>query len=232
MYFGRYGVKTTAWYRTQQMKATASPLVSSQEGIFTRVRNFVIGLIFAFILLIPKVLRLRRNARMWKAVRLLLAVTGAALVIVPLSVASSWFAAVVGLGLFVAAILLPPATAAASVPQRAEQLGALVMVNGGTYEPLGGPALPVHLFVGSSEIAVMDAALNTILAIPVAEIASCIAAESQGRWILRIRWADQSSDFIYGGVFAEHLSRVAESTIGSVIRSPLPVLRQSRAASA
>jgi hypothetical protein len=214
------------------MNATARPIASSQEGIFTRVRSVAIGFLFAAVLLIPRILRLRRNAGTWKAVRILLAVAGAGLVIVPLSIASSWVAAVVGLVLFVAAILLPPAKAAAGVADKAKELGALVVVNGGEYEPLNASVVPVQLFVGSGEIFVINSGLNAILMICVAEITSCIAAESQGRWILRLRWAEQTSDFAYRGVFAEHLARVAESTIRSVIRSPLPVLQETRAARA
>ena len=214
------------------MNATARPGVSSQEGVLTRVRDFTIGLIFATILLIPKLLRLRRNARAWKVIRILLAASGAALVMMPLSAASSWVTAVAGLALFVAAILMPAAKPASGVDEKAREVGALVVVNGGEYEQSSAPPLPVKLLVGSERIAVLDSRLQPLLSIPVASISSALAAESQGRWILRIRWADQTSDFVYRGVFAEHFARVAESAIRSVMRSPLPVLQQRRAAGA
>jgi len=70
------------------------------------------------------------------------------------------------------------------------------------------------------------------LVIPNAEIASAIASESAGDWIVRIRWAENTADFHYRGIFAEHLARVAESTLRSVIHTPLPILPQKRAATA
>jgi hypothetical protein len=52
------------------------------------------------------------------------------------------------------------------------------------------------------------------------------------RWILQVRWADNAVEFSYKGIFAAHLARIAETTLGSVMRSPIPVLPRSRAASA
>jgi hypothetical protein len=49
---------------------------------------------------------------------------------------------------------------------------------------------------------------------------------------MRIRWAEHTADFHYRGIFAEHLARVAESTLRGVIHPPLPVLPQKRAATA
>jgi hypothetical protein len=68
--------------------------------------------------------------------------------------------------------------------------------------------------------------------IPVSQISSATAAESAGDWIVRVRWTDHSADFHYRGVFAEHLARVAESTLRSVMHVPLPILPQKRAATA
>ena len=50
-----------------------------------------------------------------------------------------------------------------------------------------------------------------------------LPAEAGGDWIVRIRWAEHTADFHYRGIFAEHLARVAESTLRSVIHSPLPI---------
>jgi len=35
-------------------------------------------------------------------------------------------------------------------------------------------------------------------------------------------WASHTAEFSYGGIFAEHLARVAESTVRSVMRPALP----------
>jgi hypothetical protein len=56
--------------------------------------------------------------------------------------------------------------------------------------------------------------------------------QERDRWILQVRWPDNSAEFTYQGIFAEHLARVAESTLANVKRSPLTVLPRSRAASA
>ena len=68
--------------------------------------------------------------------------------------------------------------------------------------------------------------------IPAAEITSANALQKKDRWILQVRWSDNAAEFSYRGIFAEHLARVAESTLGSVMHSPLPILPKSRAASA
>lgn len=214
------------------MKAPAIPVVSSQESIGARLRSFLIASAFAVVLLLAKVLRLRHNAQTWLAFRILLGVAGASLVIVPLSFATSWFAAILGLALFLAAILLPPAKEDNRVAERARELGALIVVNGGHYASENALPTPVQLFVSTDQIHVVGSELEMKHQIPVAEISSVIAAETRDRWILRVRWLDQTADFEYQGVFAEHLARVAESTLRSVLRSPLPVLQQHRAAGA
>jgi hypothetical protein len=66
----------------------------------------------------------------------------------------------------------------------------------------------------------------------VAELISAHVEEMDGKWILRLRWADRSAIFSYSGVFAENLARTAESTVQSVMHSSEPVLPRRRAASA
>ena len=68
--------------------------------------------------------------------------------------------------------------------------------------------------------------------VTVAEITSVQSEESHGRWFLRVNWANKTAVFAYRGAFAEHLARVAETTIRSVMRPALPVLPQRRAAGA
>ena len=90
----------------------------------------------------------------------------------------------------------------------------------------------VRLFVGSERIWALDSNWQPLLVVPTMQIASATAAESGGDWIVRIRWAEHTADFHYRGIFAEHLARVAESTLRSVAHPPLPVLPQKRAATA
>jgi len=49
---------------------------------------------------------------------------------------------------------------------------------------------------------------------------------------LRVRRTDHAEEFSYGGIFAEHFARVAESTIRGVMHSTLPILPRARAAGA
>jgi hypothetical protein len=212
------------------MSTTSIP--ATQESIGTRLRNLAIGSLFALVLLLPKLLNLRRDRRTWLAFRIVLAFAGASLVILPLSLWNSFTAAIAGLALFLAAILLPGAKADTTLSDTAAQLGALVVVNGGEYQPGNAHPAPVQLFVGDERIWALESHMHPLLVVPTAQISSATAAESAGDWILRLRWADHTADFRYRGIFAEHLARVAESTLRSVMREPLPVLPQKRAATA
>jgi hypothetical protein len=220
------------------MSTTSTPVASQQEEtIAARLRNFASGALFALVLLLPKLLNLRRDRRSWFAFRVLLAIAGASLVVLPLSLWNSWHAAIAGLAMFLAAILLPGAKPDTTLADTAARLGALVIVNGGDYQLENGqledaPPSPVQLFVCSERIWALDSHLRPVLLIPISQISSATAAESAGDWIVRIRWADRTADFHYHGIFAEHLARVAESTLRSVIHPPLPVLPQKRAATA
>jgi hypothetical protein len=189
---------------------------------------------FAAVLVIPKILRIRRNAQSWMAFRMFLGFAGAALVILPLSLWNSWLAAIAGLAMFLAAILLPPAEPRAIPDEKARELDALVIVNGGKYQPGNRAPAFVQLFVGVERIWALDSQFQPLLVIPAAEIISAraIQARAKNHWILQVRWSDSTAEFSYQGIFAEHLARVAESSLGSVMHSPLPILPRSRAASA
>jgi hypothetical protein len=239
------------------MSTTSTPVASSQETTAARLRNFGLGALFALVLLLPKLLNLRRDPRSWFAFRILLALAGASLVILPLSLWNSWHAGIAGLAMFLAAILLPAAKPESTLADTAARLGALVIVNGGVYQPENAqpetgqlenwqhestqpqnvqaemaPPSPAQLFVCPDRIWALDTHLHPLLVIPTAQISSAIASESAGDWILRVRWAERTADFHYRGIFAEHLARVAESTLRSVIQPALPIIPQKRAATA
>src|SRR5580700_2902568 len=199
------------------MSTAPATAASQHEGTGARLRNFLIGAMFAAVLVIPKILRIRRNAQSWMAFRMFLGFAGAALVILPLSLWNSWLAAIAGLAMFLAAILLPPAEPRTIPDEKARELDALVIVNGGQYQP--GNRAPAFV---------------PLLVIPTAEIisANAIQAQAKNHWILQVRWSNNAAAFSYQGIFAEHLARVAESTLGSVMHSPLPILPRSRAARA
>jgi hypothetical protein len=226
------------------MSTTSTPVDSSQETFSVRLRNFALGALFALVLLLPKLLHIRRDPRSWLAFRIMLALAGASLVTLPLSLWNSWHAAIAGLAMFLAAILLPAAKPDTTLADTAARLGALVIVNGGVYQAqsaqhetaqngqLENTPSAVQLFVCPDRIWALDAQLHPRLVIPTAQISSVIASESAGDWIVRIRWAEHTADLHYRGIFAEHLARVAESTLRSVIHAVLPILPQKRAATA
>jgi hypothetical protein len=214
------------------MSATANPSLSQPEGLGKRLRQLAVGTLFALVLLIPKMLHVRRNPRSWMVLRIFLGVAGAALVLLPLGLWTSFVPAIVGLAMFISAILLPPAKPDANADDKAHELGALVVVNGGRFQPGSAPSVAVQLFVGAESIWVLDRSFQPLLEIPVSEITAASAEQSEESWRLRIAWAGHAAEFSYGGIFAEHLARVAESTIRSVMRPAFPVLPQRRAAGA
>lgn len=252
------------------MSTTSSPIVSPQESSAARFRHLALGALLTLVLLLPKVLNVRRDPGSWMIFRILLALGGASLVILPLSLWNSWTAAIAGLAMFLAAILLPAAKPDTTLADTASRLGALAVVNGGSYQPERGPlqaaqvevalaetmmevaagsalvpttqvpdalseaapACAVQLFVCADRIWVLDGRQHPLLVIPSAQILSAIASESSGEWIVRVRWAEQTADFHYRGIFAERLARLAEATLAGIIQPVPPEIPKTRAAGA
>lgn len=203
------------------------------DSLGSKLRKTVIGAGFAAVLLVPKIFNLRRNEHSWALFRTILGICGAALVVLPLSLWNSYLFAVAGLAIFITAILLPPAITTSKTDDKARELGALIVVNGGSLHSSNKSMIPVQLFVGSDNIWALDELLHPVLVVAVSELRSARAEELPARqgspalWILNLRWADRSANFCYSGVFAEHLANVAANTIHSVIRPSLPVLPQT-----
>lgn len=188
--------------------------------------------LFALARLAHNLLHLRRNPRSWLVFRVALGFAGAALVILPLSLWNSWAAGIAGLAMFTAAILLPPAKTGVSANGKARELGALVIVDGGKYQPGNAPAAAVQIFVGAENIWTLDSRFQPLLIIPTSQISSVSAEESTGRWNLQIRWLDRTAEFSYGGIFADLLARRAETSLRAVMPAALPVASKRRAAGA
>jgi len=214
------------------MSTTSSPAITQPESFGKKLRNTAVGVLFALVLLIPRLLHLRRNPRSWRLFCILLGIAGAALVILPLGLGNNYAYALIGMVMFIAAILLPPAKPVMSADDKARELGALVVVNGGQYQSRSSAGSSVQLFVGAESISVLDSMFQALLVIPVAEITLARAEKSGEHWLVRLVWPDYTAEFSYRGVFAEHLARVAENTVQSVMRPSLPVIPQARAASA
>lgn len=205
-----------------------SPAALAREPLGARLRRAGLAVLFAVILLIPKLLRLRRDPRAWLAFRIALGFLGAALVVVPLGLWNSWLAAVCGLALFMTAVLLGPGAPDTTVDDKARELGALVVVNGGEYAQAPGRPAAVRLFVGADRIWALGHAFQPLAVIHVKEISSASAIAAPSGWTLRIEWPEHAAEFGYRGFFAEHLARVAESTIRSVMRPSLPIIRPAQ----
>ena len=214
------------------MSAASNPALSQPESFGKKLRHLAVGALFALVLLIPKILHARRNPRSWMLFRIFLGVAGAALVVLPLGTGASFVPAIVGLAMFISSILLPPAKPDTNADDKARELGTFVVVNGGGLLSGSPPYSAVQLFVGAESVCVLDRRFQQVLEIPVAEITAACAERSEESWRLRITWASHTAEFSYRGIFAEHLARVGETTIGSVMRPALPVLPQRRAAGA
>ena len=214
------------------MSDASNPSLSQPEGFGKRLRQLAVGALFALVLLIPRILHVRRNPRSWMLFRIFLGVAGATLVVLPLGLGTSFVPAIVGLAMFISAILLPPAKPDTNADDKAHELGALVVVNGGSFQPGSVPSAAVQLFVSAESVWVLDRSFQPLLEIPASEITAACAEQSEESWRLRMTWANHTAEFSYGGIFAEHLARVAESTIRSVMRPAFPVLPQRRAAGA
>src|SRR5260370_3766962 len=116
------------------MSAASNPALSHPEGFGKGFGPLAIAVLFALVLLIQKTLHLRRNPRSWILFRIFLGVAGAALVIVPVGLGTSFVPAIIGLAMFISAILLPPAKPDTSSDDKARELGALVVINGGRFQ--------------------------------------------------------------------------------------------------
>jgi hypothetical protein len=214
------------------MSTSPNSAVQQQVSVPARLRNYAIGSLFALVLLVPKLLRIRRDPRAWTTFRVLLGIAGAALVILPLSLWNSWLAAIAGLALFLFASLMPSARPNQDLDAKTHELGALVVVNGGSYRGPGGAEIPVKLFAGPQTISLLDSQLQCRLTLGTPQISSVQVGEVEGTWVLRIRCGDRAEDLSYRGVFAEHFARVAESTLLSLIPATLPMLPMRRSATA
>jgi hypothetical protein len=214
------------------MNSTATSADSQTENFGARVQKLALGALFAAVLVVPKVINLRRDERSWTAFRILLGIAGAGLVVLPLAFWNSWLAAIAGLAMFLTAALLPSATSGTTVDDKARELGAFVVVNGGKYMSRSTSAVFTQLFVNADYIWALDSHFQTLQTIPVSEVSSVHAEEMDNRWIVRVRRTGQIEEFSYRGIFAEHFARVAESTIRGVVPSSLPILPRARAAGA
>jgi hypothetical protein len=190
-----------------------------------RLRHGALWVIFALVLMIPKVNRLRRRRKTWNVVRVMIGIAGAAMLAIAVARGYSpgLIAASALMLLFV--LVAAPKGPEFSVDARARELGALIVVEGGRYTDASGASHSAKLFVGPDRLWVLGAALELLLEIPLQEVRSLSVEPAEAEWILRFDCGESSVEFLYQGTFAEHLARVAEATIRSRLHRELPLLR-------
>src|SRR5258708_15671229 len=157
------------------MSAASNPVLSQPEGFGKRLRHLAVGALFALVLLIPKILHVRRNSRSWMLFRIFLGVAGAALVVLPIGLGTRFVPAIVGLTMFISAILLPPAKPDANAGNKARELGALVIVNGGGLQPGNAPHSAPQLFLRAPTVWGLAPRLPPPPQVPVAALTAAFA---------------------------------------------------------
>ena len=223
------------------MNASSTPPILPGEipptqvvSALARFRDSVADSIFFVSRTFPKVLTLRSSPSAWTALRILLGIAGASLVVLPLSLWNAWAFAPVGLVLFLLAVLLPPLRQDRGSAQAIAQLGAYLVLDGGSFspanssagesgsEPLCNPAdhesCAVNLYLTPTRVWALDSQLRPLAVIPAGEISMATAFPSQSDWILRVRWQENSAEFIFDGLFSERRARLAEAGLRHLIQ--------------
>ena len=203
------------------------------------LKRAALSVLFSAILVIPKIRSLRRMIWEWSALRLVVAALGCLLGWRYEHAHGGLVDLVLGIVLMAFGLLVRAKPQAKSVDAQARELDALVVLNGGAFIPNGAdrPIRLVSIFVNPDRLFVVDEREHTIEEIPVIRVRQLEArgvaapgepeAESQ-TWDLEICWEAKTMRavrFRYDGVFAEHLARVAENTVRSVMRRELPVVK-------
>ena len=196
---------------------------------FARFRMSVADSLFLISRTYPKLLTLRSTPSAWTAFRILLGMLGAALVILPLSLWNAWAFAPVGLAMFLLAVLLPPLRQDRGSAQAIEQLGAYLVIDAGRF--CCGPEAfaSVNFYLTPTRIWALDQQLRPVAVIPVSELSMATAFPSQSDWILRLRWQENSTEFIFDGLFAERRARIAEAGLRHLIQPETPRTRAKAA---
>jgi hypothetical protein len=218
------------------MSTTPSTVAIADDPIGTSLRLRLTAAVFNTVQLIPRFMELRKSKSSWLGIRVAAGFTGAALVILPLGLGRNFVLVlpILGLVLFTTAILMPPALAEMTDKEKAEELGALIMVDGGDYQRGSVLGFPAKIFVGADEVWVLDPHHQELAAIPVKEIVAANTEVMDGNWSMRITWGADNNQalFAYDGLFAEYLACVATGAVRGVMGTPDPAKAKARAAGA
>lgn len=219
----RYSPVFAAEASPERLKLIRDP--RSEKTAAERIRHGVLWLLFATILMIPQTLALRRHPRKWNAVRIGAALLGVAIVVAAFAKDTWGWPAIFGSGLLLFALAIHPERPKPRVDERARKLGALIVVDGGRYRGTDGTQAEARLFVGPARLWVLGADLHLLNEFPFEQISEVRTETEQGCWKLCLGREGGVEEFLYRGPFAEHLARVAESTLRSRLRHELPVIR-------
>ena len=209
--------------------ASASP---ARRGLGYFAKQAGLFVLFGTILMIPRLRRLRRRVWAWTGVRLVMT-AGGALCLWHIAHARAEITMLpLGMILVAAGLLIRAKPEIKSADALAGELDALVVLNGGALQPSpDSVTIPeTRIFVHPERILALGSSGRRLLEIPFATVKSLAAnpaTDGPGAkpWKVEIRWADHGVvTFRYDGVFAEHLARVAESTLRSQWKKQLPVI--------
>jgi hypothetical protein len=217
----------------------AQPVATTAVRFGQGLKKTVLSVLFAAILVIPKIRRLRRKIWEWSAVRIVVALAGCSLGWRYKHANGGVVDLAVGIALMAFGLLVRAKPEAKSADAQARELDALVVLNGGAFIPAGDerPSRLVSIFVNPDRLFVVDEQAHSVEEIPlvrVRELASrpvFAEAGAEGEaptWDFEITWESKdmrTARFRYDGFFAEHLARVAESTVRNALRKELPVLK-------
>ena len=209
----------------------------SKRPLQQALKRLGIAVLFLLVLIIPALRRLRRRVWIWTGIRVVAVGAGGWLVSRFAYATASASALVAGLTLILFGLALGAHPQTPSLDSTARDLRALVVVNGGAflYSESGKPIHHVHLFVISDRVVALAKTTKPLVEIPfssIRDLSACAVSPGKGHkqslWNLNVTWQSPeltTSRFCYEGVFAEHLARVAETTLRSLWKKELPVLR-------
>ena len=227
--------------RNPAMSANSMPPILPGEmppaevvSSLARFRDSVANSLFFVSRTFPKVLALRSTPRAWTLFRILLGAVGAALVLLPLSLWNAWAFAPVGLTLFLLSVLLPPLRQDRGAAGAIEKLGAYLVLDAGKFSNGTEEPVAVNFYLTPTRIWALDDQLRPVAVIPANEVSIATAFRSASDWILRVRWLENSAEFIFDGLFSERRAHIAEAGLRHLIRQaqPQPPRTRARAAGA
>jgi hypothetical protein len=200
---------------------------AQQAGLF---------ILFATILAIPRIRRLRRRVVPWTSIRLAAAGCGGWLIWRFIHTRTSTPLLIFGIALLLFALLVHSSPVGKSVDALAREFNALVALNGGAFRsaPDSLSVHPAQIFVHPERLIVVGSREQRLAEIPLSSVRNLTVrpvpdttSNGNAPWEVGIHWMagePHTAIFRYEGAFAEHLARVTESTVRSQWKKELPVI--------